>query len=435
MSAPQTLCVEMKQQTRGSSAPHSDTWMQANWRPFYIEMTGAVVTQLRDSRSEDTSFSLALSVHEGSELLTYVKARNNGGDAFRLQYARKRAQDYHELRCPDVVFVTGEPQPGQLRLWQFFSIETTPELCIRMKLCTNVTSKQHSQKPIQFRAVLYAHPSIAKVAEGATLALPFFARPPSEKEVQSMGTEDEIHLATDVFRPGSSVYLLGDCFKSNIRGAGPRCELRRCVDGMTRELDPRDARRRDGVFITKIPTDSFATPGAFELHVSNLLSHSKVFQVNIVPAAIPPLPVASVVNAKQATMFTSPVLALPMGSNPQPQARLPFPILRAGSDCIELERRSSLGSLGFERRSSLGSLGFERQSSLDSLFDLCMKGSDSMQLERQSSVASLGIERQSSLVSLGFERQSSLDSLFDLCMNGPTSQLGLTPGVSNTSLC
>ena len=215
-----------------------------------------------------------------------------------LQYARKRAQDYHELRCPEVVFVTGEPQPGQLRLWQFFSIETTPELCIRMKLCTNVTSKQHSQKPIQFRAVLYADPSMAKVAEGATLALHFFARPPSEKEVQSMGTEDEIHLATDEFRPGSSVYLLGDCFKSNTHGAGPRCELRRCVDGMTRELGPYDARYRDGVFITKMPTDSFATPGAFEMHVSNLLSESKVFQVNIVPAAIPPVPVTSVVNAK-----------------------------------------------------------------------------------------------------------------------------------------
>lgn len=62
MSAQQTLCVEMKQQPLSSHCRRGASWIQANWRPFYIEMTGAVATLLRDSRSEDALFSLALSV-------------------------------------------------------------------------------------------------------------------------------------------------------------------------------------------------------------------------------------------------------------------------------------------------------------------------------------------------------------------------------------
>jgi len=358
MSTP-SLVVSLKQQTRGNYEEHSDRYLRANWRPAFLTLEGGVARQLRDSKLDGTYFKLTLRIeYENNDLIRFHKARNNGGDEFRFQYARRTSAEYHELKGAEAVFVTGEALPGQLALWQHFSIESsTDRVSLSMKFSTNVTSKQHSEQRMQFRALLSSG-SMDRIAEGTSLALPFFARAPTAKDMLKMGRDEDIQLASDEYRPGDSVYIIGDCFSNSPKHTAVRCAIRSVEDGTTQELQSDHRQGRKHLLVTKIPSGT--QPGVYELRIWNLETSQtspdfKVFQVKVLPSHLW-APVMSVVEVEQPT------------HTGEGSTRAPFAMGNAIKVEPQVPTLLSTGGIGEDRP-------LERQSSLDSVFSqLC--GSD-----------------------------------------------------------
>jgi len=410
--------TELMQVKRGSDENQANKWFHANHRPGYlvVHLFGDVCEDLHASRAQGfptRKFSVVVQVEDD----TSKQIAFGPSEEFRFQRVWGHVRDHHKLKLPSITFVSTEPEPGELLLWEYFTERSysNGELELMCKLCTNLTSKQHSCARLQVRVQLWVQQGEAALVDDATtVAVPFLARPPS-------GKEPDIELVSDC-RPGKLVMFVGKGMRCVGRGSQVQhtCQLQRVSDGTVWDLRREERKACPTAFVTRLPRG--IPLGEYMLRISNLdldaRQDSKVF--NIVVTENSNLP--HTVSPDAQTVSIQPKFEPLAVSNAACIKQEPG---CSGSNATCIERQPSFSSLNttfLERQPSLSSLNtttfFERQPSLSSL--------NSTFLERQPSLSSLNsifLERQSSLSSLNatfIERDLSFSQRFqNECQNPP----------------
>lgn len=220
----------LQQKKRGSNVDHAGRWLHANVRPAFlnVKVRGSFAQALlasKERNAETIRLDLSIEYECGTRLHF---GRSKGQDEFiGLYRARGTAKDRHKLLSAQVSFVSGaSPSSGVLPLWDYFALaschrdHTEGELSIRLKFCTNLSSKQHQMRHIQIGATLSGITGDSVAAY--THPVPFLCREPQDKPTQ-------IDICSDC-RPGDLLVLASECIRPS--GCGTvKCQLQRDTDG------------------------------------------------------------------------------------------------------------------------------------------------------------------------------------------------------------
>merc|ERR1711907_394889 len=206
------MSLNLEQRDRVMSGPTA--WFQSNWRPAHVclAFTGEVaklVSSALDFRvGSPRGLQLRLSVHFGDGTPVDFGAQGKDGKDPELiwcYFQGVKGSNHQQTSTSQITFGAGPAQGGMLGLAEHWEVkrESQGSIEIAMKLCTNVTSKNHSHRRLLWRAAVSIPNQLGQHTEIASCRsdpLPWVVREPSEAPIE---------VISDCL-PGSLVTLVGE---------------------------------------------------------------------------------------------------------------------------------------------------------------------------------------------------------------------------------